>query len=104
MGASRSRQPSSLFAPGHGRAVERLRALLVEARERAGLTQQQLADLLGRHRSFVWKTEGGQRRLDLIEFGQWLIACDTDPVEGARSVLELLPTRPGARGRSGGRP
>lgn len=103
MGASRSRQPSSLFAPGHGRAVERLRTLLIQSRERAGLTQQQLADLLGRHRSFVWKTEGGQRRLDLIEFAQWCRATGTDPVEAARSVIELLPTRPSPRARSGGR-
>lgn len=100
MGASRSRQPSSLFAPAHGRAVERLRALLVESRERAGLTQQELAERLGRHRSFIWKTEGGQRRLDLIEFALWLRACDADPVQAFRSILDLLPTRASPRPRT----
>lgn len=41
--------------------------LMIKARKDAGLTQQELADKLGRHQSFVAKYEGGERRLDLIE-------------------------------------
>ena len=40
---------------------------LIEARKGAGLTQQQVADKLGRPQSFVAKYEGGERRLDVVE-------------------------------------
>jgi transcriptional regulator with XRE-family HTH domain len=45
-----------------------LRQLLVEARKSVGLTQQQLANRLGRPQSFVAKYEVGERYLDAIEF------------------------------------
>jgi transcriptional regulator with XRE-family HTH domain len=41
--------------------------LLTEARKRAGLTQQDLADKIGKPQSFVAKVEGGERRLDIVE-------------------------------------
>lgn len=47
---------------------ERLRALLVEARSKAGLTQADLARHLKRPQSFVSKYERGERRLDVVEF------------------------------------
>lgn len=77
MGARQSRKSSSLFEPGYDRLVQQLVAM----REEAGLTQGELADKLDRHRSFIWKTEGGQRRLDLIEFVKWCRACGADPVK-----------------------
>jgi transcriptional regulator with XRE-family HTH domain len=43
-------------------------AALDEARERAGLTQRQLAAKLRRSDSFVWKYEAGERRIDVLEF------------------------------------
>lgn len=46
----------------------RLRQLLIEAREVAGLTQAQVASRLGRAQSFVSKYELGERRLDVIDF------------------------------------
>ena len=39
-----------------------------KARKNAGLTQQEVADLLGKPQSFVAKYEGGERRLDVVEF------------------------------------
>lgn len=41
---------------------------LIEMRETAGFTQQQLADALEREQSFVWRIEHGERRLDVVEF------------------------------------
>ena len=45
-----------------------LRARLAEARKAAGLTQQELADRIGRPQSFIAKMEGGERSLDVVEF------------------------------------
>lgn len=46
----------------------RFRALLIEARKAAGLTQVALAEQLERPQSFVSKVERGERRLDVVEF------------------------------------
>jgi transcriptional regulator with XRE-family HTH domain len=46
----------------------RLRELLVEARERADLTQAELGKRLRRPQSFVSDYEGGQRRIEVAEF------------------------------------
>ncbi len=45
-----------------------LRTLLVQARQKAGLTQADLAGRLRRPQSFVSKVEAGERRLDFVEF------------------------------------
>jgi ribosome-binding protein aMBF1 (putative translation factor) len=42
--------------------------LLIEARRKAGLTQHQLAMRLEKPQSFVAKYEGGERRVDVVEF------------------------------------
>lgn len=49
--------------PEYRRFLARLRA----ARERAGLTQAEVAKRLRRPQSFVSKCEAGERRLDVIE-------------------------------------
>ncbi len=40
---------------------------LVEARREAGMTQVQVAAALGKHQSFVSKSENGERRVDALE-------------------------------------
>ncbi len=42
--------------------------LMREARDKAGLSQVELAARLGRPQSFVSKYESGERRLDVAEF------------------------------------
>jgi len=66
-----------------------LRSLLVEARKAAGLTQQELADQIGRPQSFIAKVEGGERSLDVVEFAAvaTIIGLDT------RKVIEALAAR-----------
>lgn len=56
--------PKTLRTARHRRLVE----LLVEARERSGLTQSELAARLGRYQSVVAAIEGGGRRVDVVEF------------------------------------
>jgi transcriptional regulator with XRE-family HTH domain len=52
------------------RAYEAFRQQLIAARHAVGITQEQLAKQLGRPQSFVAKYEGGERRLDIVEFLQ----------------------------------
>lgn len=52
---------------------------LIQARKDAGLTQQQVADKLDRPQSFVAKYEGGERRLDVVEFLEIANLLDADP-------------------------
>jgi len=51
---------------------------LINARKAAGMTQQQVADALGKPQSFVAKYENGERRLDLVEFLQLARAIGLD--------------------------
>jgi transcriptional regulator with XRE-family HTH domain len=44
-----------------------LRALLTEAREAVGLSQEQLARRLNKPQSYVWKLENGERALAYAE-------------------------------------
>ena len=66
----------SLHGPDHFVFCE----LMTQARKKAGLTQQALAKRLGRPQSFVAKYEGGERRLDVIEFIAVARAIGADPV------------------------
>ena len=61
-------------------AYKRFRELLIEARNNGGLTQADLAARLGRPQSFVSKYERGERRLDVVEFGDVAKALGIDPV------------------------
>jgi len=63
----------------HSKAQLVLQALLVGARKRAGLTQQDVADRLDKPQSFVAKYEGGERRLDVVEFILVARAIGADP-------------------------
>ena len=67
-------------------------ALLVKARERAGMTQAEVAARLGKHQSFVAKYERCERRLDVIEFVQVCTALNPPPYEVLDQVQDSLRT------------
>lgn len=54
---------SAARSPRYRQFLKRLRA----ARLEAGLTQEQVAQHLGRPQSFVSKCESGERRVDVVE-------------------------------------
>jgi transcriptional regulator with XRE-family HTH domain len=76
------RMSKSIRSPQH----TKLRELLVAARKKAGLTQQDVADRLGRPQSFVAKYEGGERRLDVVEFLQIAAVLGADPARIVRVI------------------
>lgn len=59
---------SALRKTLRSRGHRTLIGILVAARERAGLTQRQLAARLRRPHSFVGRMEAGERRVDVVEF------------------------------------
>ena len=65
----------------HTDAYKAVTRSLKGARERAGLTQQALAERLGRPQSFVAKYERGERRLDVVEFLHIAEAIGANPVK-----------------------
>lgn len=69
--------PKSLRSPRHRRLLKRL----IAARRKKSLTQAQVAEVLGRPQSFVAKYEGGERRLDVIEFLDLAEVLEIDPCE-----------------------
>ena len=70
--------------------------LMVGARKAAGLTQHALARLLKKPQSFVAKYEGGERRLDVVEFIAIARALGADPL---RLMAALVA---GGKGKSAG--
>ena len=67
--------PGSLGTPRYNSLMVKL----VELRKQSGMTQSQLAKKLNKPQSFVAKYEGGERRLDVIEFIDVVKALDVSP-------------------------
>jgi transcriptional regulator with XRE-family HTH domain len=67
----------SLKSPEYARLI----ATLVAVRHAAGVRQQALAKKLGRPQSFIAKYEGGERRIDVVEFIAIARALGADPVK-----------------------
>ena len=76
----------SLRSPRQRQLLE----LLVKTRQSRGLTQAAVAAKLGKPQSFVAKVEGGERRLDVIEFIELALAMKVKPVD-LISRLESAP-------------
>ena len=68
--------------------------LMIGARKAAGLTQHALARRLKKPQSFVAKYEGGERRLDVVEFIAIARALGADPLKLMTMLLS------GGKGKS----
>jgi transcriptional regulator with XRE-family HTH domain len=68
--------------------------LMIGARKAAGLTQHALAVRLKKPQSFVAKYEGGERRIDVVEFIAIARALGADPLKLMATLLS------GAKGKS----
>jgi transcriptional regulator with XRE-family HTH domain len=72
----------------HSTEQRTFREAIQAARKRAGLTQKQLADRLGRPQSFLAKYESGERRLDVIEFVAVSRAIGANPVRLLSTMMK----------------
>ena len=61
--------------------------LMMAARKEAGLTQQDVAKELKKPQSFVAKYEGGERRIDVVEFLAIAQAIGADPIRILRALM-----------------
>jgi transcriptional regulator with XRE-family HTH domain len=68
--------------------------LMIGARKAAGLTQHVLALRLKKLQSFIAKYEGGERRLDVVEFVAIARALGADPLKLMTMLLS------GGKGKS----
>jgi len=76
----------TIHTPEH----QALCALLIATRKAAGLTQWQVAEKLDQPQSFLAKVEGGERRLDVIEFIAMVRALGREPAEVMTQLVEAI--------------
>lgn len=81
--------PKSVFTDANAVVVEEL----VAARKAAGMRQQDLAQRLGKPQSFISRIEGGQRRVDVLEFYAIARAMKADPAELFAGIAKRLPSK-----------
>lgn len=70
----------------HSERDRKFRELLKARRKAAGLTQTVVAQRLGKPPSYVAKYEGGDRRLDVLEFLDVAAAIGFDPGSVIRAL------------------
>jgi transcriptional regulator with XRE-family HTH domain len=79
---------SALRKTLRGRGHQTLIQILIQAREKAGMTQRDLAARIKRPHSFVGRMEGGERRVDVIEFIEIAKVLGADPKELFGKLVE----------------
>jgi transcriptional regulator with XRE-family HTH domain len=73
-----------LGSPQH----EELRRLLKERRQRAEMTQRDVAAKLGRPQRFISQVETGSHRVTVVEFLEFAEAIGFDPAAALRRVAK----------------
>ena len=64
--------------------------LMIGARKNARLTQHELAKRLHKPQSFVAKYEGGERRIDVVEFVTICQAIGADPAKILKTLRRAI--------------
>ncbi len=83
----KGKQPSkSLYTP----AYDRIREMMRETRYAAELSQEELGRRLGRKQIYVSRCESGERRVDLLEWLELMVACQADPHAIIDQVLPMV--------------
>ena len=74
-----------LYSPQY----DRLRELIIAARQRAGLTQVELGKKINRPQSYVTDFERAERRIDVIEYISLAKAIGFDALEVLSDVMRV---------------
>lgn len=69
---------------------EKLRKWLKLKREEKGLSLRDVASIVDRHHSIVGKMEQDRRKIDVVEFVEYCIELEIDPLEGIKVVVDSL--------------
>ena len=64
---------------------------IVEYRQAQGLSQRDVAQRIGKPRSFISKIENRERRLDVVEFVALARALGGDPLRLLGRIVDALP-------------
>jgi len=83
----------SLYLPENRTFLATLRAI----RKRAGLTQSELGERLGRTQNYVTAAERGVVRLDWLQTRDWCLACSANLVIWATEIELELAGRPASK-------
>ena len=94
---ARRHMQKSLKSAEYARLIE----ILVAARHRSGVRQQALAKKLGRPQSFIAKYEGGERRIDVVEFIAIARALGADPIKLFREFVARNSAKAGRKRTAG---
>ncbi|MAG13626.1 MAG: hypothetical protein CMN78_03405 [Spirochaetales bacterium] len=61
-----------------------------DQRSLCGLTQADVASMLGQSQSYISKIENGEQRLDLLEYADLCNALGVDPVDLVKNLGALI--------------
>lgn len=75
----------------HTEPYKILLGVLIDARQRAGVTQTELARRINRPQPYMSMVERGERRIDVIQFYAIVKALGADPEEVFRDLIAKLP-------------
>ncbi|MFN3858798.1 MAG: helix-turn-helix domain-containing protein [Caulobacter sp.] len=76
----------SVFSDAHAAIVE----MLIALRKERGVSQGELAARIGRSQQIVSYIERGDRRIDVVEFCEIVLALEGDPAALIASVIEPM--------------
>ncbi|MDQ1389812.1 MAG: hypothetical protein QOF56_3266 [Acidobacteriaceae bacterium] len=74
----------------HSEGQSAFSGLMIKARKSARLTQHELAKRLHKPQSFVAKYEGGERRIDVVEFVTICQAIGADPAKILKALTKAI--------------
>jgi len=74
--------------PNHARIYQSVPGFIRDLREKAGLTQRELAARIRRSQWWIARIETGSRRVDVAEFIQWCQGCGVEPEKALRRLRE----------------
>lgn len=76
--------------PQHNMMYRLLPPFLKEMREKAGLTQRELGEIITKPHSYIYNCETANRRVDITEFIVWSKACGVDAKTAFAKLLKEL--------------